>query len=391
MRTKSLPVVRESVTIPPADTSPEIEEMLASNCPVAVGVSGGKDSDAVALAVEKHLNAVGHTGPRVLIHADLGDIEWAASMDQCQWLAEHLGWELIVVRRAKGGMIDRWEQRWAANVQRYVDLSCVQLILPWSTPDMRFCTSELKTDQICRALSHRFKGQRIVSVTGIRRSESRDRANAPISRVENKLTNKTRGTSGLQWNAIATWSLAQVLEYHQVRGVPLHEAYTKYGASRVSCVACIMSAEKDLVAATKDPRNHGALLRISTLERVSGFGFQGSRWLTAVLLDNGVFKGAAAKTARRSLAYAQEKASIRRQIEAMIPKHMLFEKGWPKAVPTFSEAKLLATVRKEVGRELPVVVKFTSPSAIIGRYEQLMDEKTKKLARSPTEKLKKLA
>jgi hypothetical protein len=38
-------------------------------------------------------------------------------------------------------MLDRWEKRWQNNVSRYEDLSCVKVILPWSTPQMRFCTS----------------------------------------------------------------------------------------------------------------------------------------------------------------------------------------------------------------------------------------------------------
>ena len=42
---------------------------LAANAPVAIGVSGGKDSCAAALATIEHLDAIGHTGPRLsLIH-----------------------------------------------------------------------------------------------------------------------------------------------------------------------------------------------------------------------------------------------------------------------------------------------------------------------------------
>ncbi len=49
--------------------TPDVEFMLGRNCVVAVGVSGGKDSVACALAVDRHLNDIGHTGPRLLIHA----------------------------------------------------------------------------------------------------------------------------------------------------------------------------------------------------------------------------------------------------------------------------------------------------------------------------------
>ena len=71
--------------------TPEIERLLSANCVVAVGVSGGKDSDACAIATDRHLNNMGHTGPRVLVHADLGRVEWRDSLPSCERLAERLG------------------------------------------------------------------------------------------------------------------------------------------------------------------------------------------------------------------------------------------------------------------------------------------------------------
>jgi hypothetical protein len=68
---------------------------------------------------------------------------------------------------------------------------------------MRFCTSELKTDVICRYLVRRFPGQRILSVSGVRRDESRQRSKTPAARPQPKLTNRKRATSGLDWCPIA--------------------------------------------------------------------------------------------------------------------------------------------------------------------------------------------
>lgn len=127
----------------PVATTPEVDALLSANAVVAVGVSGGKDSVAVALAVARHLDRIGHTGPRLLIHSDLGRVEWKDSLPACERLAAHMGWELVTVRRAAGDMLARWQGRWAANVRRYAELECVKLILPWSTPSMRFCTSKL--------------------------------------------------------------------------------------------------------------------------------------------------------------------------------------------------------------------------------------------------------
>lgn len=120
---------------------PQVEIALMGHAPVYVGVSGGKDSQALAYRLQAHLDAIGHVGPRALIHSDLGRVEWRDSITVCERLAERLGWDLIVVRRAAGDMMDRWISRWEANVERYAALSCVKLIMPWSSAAQRFCTS----------------------------------------------------------------------------------------------------------------------------------------------------------------------------------------------------------------------------------------------------------
>ena len=53
-------------------TTAEIDTALKAKCAVAVGVSGGKDSATAALRVIDYLDAVGHQGPRILIHSHLG-------------------------------------------------------------------------------------------------------------------------------------------------------------------------------------------------------------------------------------------------------------------------------------------------------------------------------
>ena len=152
-----------------------VRELVAAGAPIAIGVSGGKDSCAAAIAVVEHLHAVGHKSPVVLVHADLGDsdpalnVEWSDSLPTCERLAAFLGVELVVTRRAAGGMMKRWLKRWENNKKRYAELSCVKIILPWSTPAMRFCTSELKSAPIAAALVKRFPGHRIISACGVRR------------------------------------------------------------------------------------------------------------------------------------------------------------------------------------------------------------------------------
>ena len=264
----------------PVVTDDTIAALLASNAPVAIGVSGGKDSCACALATVAHLDAIGHAGPRVLVHSDLGRVEWKESLPVCERLAALLGLELIVVRRAAGDMMDRWLTRWSNNVERYATLECVKLILPWSTPSMRFCTSELKTAVICRELVRRFPGRTIVSASGIRRDESAKRKKAPIAKEQAKLTSITHKTRGYDWNPIIEWSTPDVFAFLAARGFALHEAYTTYKTSRVSCVFCIMGSADDLAASTTCPRLPEALSRIE-MEAESAMGQDpkgGSGW-----------------------------------------------------------------------------------------------------------------
>lgn len=190
--------------------TPEITSALENGAAVAIGVSGGKDSAATALATVDYLEHAGHRGPRVLIHGDLGRVEWPQSLPACQRLALRLGLELMVVRRATGDLVDRWRARWENNVRRYAELSFVKLILPWSTASMRFCTSELKTSIICRALVQRFAGGTILSATGIRRQESPNRAKTPVANPQPKLASASRRTQGLDWHPILDWTAQQV-------------------------------------------------------------------------------------------------------------------------------------------------------------------------------------
>ncbi|MFT4196992.1 MAG: hypothetical protein QM601_03625, partial [Pseudoxanthomonas sp.] len=88
---------------PPIAVTPAIAGLLGQQAAVAVGVSGGKDSQAAAIATFEYLDRIGHAGPRILIHADLGMVEWEDSLPVCKRLASALGTELVIVRRKQGG------------------------------------------------------------------------------------------------------------------------------------------------------------------------------------------------------------------------------------------------------------------------------------------------
>lgn len=344
--------------------TPEVQAMLERNAAVAVGVSGGKDSDACAIAVVRHLDQIGHKGPRLLVHSDLGRIEWKDSLPHCERLAQRLGLELLVVRRQAGDMLARWEGRWRNNVTRYEDLSCVKIILPWSTPSMRFCTSELKTAVIASELKKRFPQGEILNVTGIRRQESPHRSKMPVSAPHVGLTR--RAGAGLTWNAIIEWPVQDVVHAIYDVGLSLHEGYIRYGVSRISCAYCIMSSEADLIASALCEDNHEPYIRMVELEATSTFAFQGNRWLSDVAPH------ILPPSLRERVEQAKGIAEERQVIEAEIPQHLLYKKGWPTSLPTPEEAALLASVRQRVSRLLGLDAQYLDAESVKARYAALL-------------------
>jgi 3'-phosphoadenosine 5'-phosphosulfate sulfotransferase (PAPS reductase)/FAD synthetase len=344
---------------PPAiATTPEIDALIAAHAPVAIGVSGGKDSQAAGIATIEHLDRAGHTGRRILVHSDLGAVEWNESLPSCQRLAGHLGLDLVIVRRGAGDLMERWESRWASSVRRYANLETVTLVLPWSTPSMRFCTSELKTHLIAAELRRRFPGESVVSVNGVRREESAARARAPIA--------DQAGPRLWIWRPIVEWRTEEVFAFIAASGVALHPAYRDYGISRVSCRFCIMAGMRDLTAAAAVPESHDLYRRMVGLEIDSTFAFQGSRWLGDVapqLLSAAM---------QRDLAAAKQKAMARMRIESAVTKEMRYVKGWPTRMLSDDEARTLAQVRRSVAALMPIDAQYLDVAAIHGRYAELM-------------------
>lgn len=354
----------------PISITPEVRAQLDAGAVVAMGVSGGKDSSALAIRLTEYLDEIGHTGPRVLIHSHLGRVEWKESLPVCERLAARLGLELIVVERAAGDLMDRWLKRWSNNLQRYMELSCVKMILPWSTPSMRFCTSELKTDVICAELVKRFPGQVILSATGVRSAESASRAKMAVASLQPKLAR--RGSIGMNWNAIKEFGTDEVFEFLAERNEPLHEGYTRFNSSRISCVFCIMATLADLTAASSCEDNVAIYREMVQLEIDSTFAFQGARWLGDVAPH--LLSG---ETLER-LAAAKAAARVREAEEARIPKHLLYTAGWPAVMPTWEEAELLAEVRQRVAAALQINIHYQTAAAIMARYADLMQQKSQK-------------
>lgn len=345
----------------------EIDALILAGAPVAIGVSGGKDSQAAAIAMFDYLDKMHHRGPRVLVHSDLGSVEWRDSLPVCEALAMALGCELIVVRRKAGGLMQRWKRRHELAVERYQLLSTVTLVPCWSTPDMRFCTSELKTHVIIAELKRRFKGQTVINVTGIRRAESAKRARATVAdcSIDGRIWN---------WRPILEWDTEEVFDSIRQRGLTPHPAYTSFGMSRVSCRFCIMSSLPDMIAAANQPEAQDLYREMVDLEIASTFAFQGGRWLGDIAPH--LLTGAQ----RAGLTAAKAKSVARSRLEGRITPDMLYVKGWPVRMLTDEEADILADVRQRVSAIIGIDATCLDRSSIHARYADLIQERERRLA-----------
>jgi 3'-phosphoadenosine 5'-phosphosulfate sulfotransferase (PAPS reductase)/FAD synthetase len=365
-----------------------IAEMLAVWCPVLAGSSGGKDSDVLVLTLDKFLDAIWYGGERVVIHADLGRIEHAESIGQVRKLAERVGWRLEVVRREKGGLLERYEQRWHDNCARYARLECVTLISPFPIPTSApFCRSETKVAPILQKAVKLFPGRQIINAVGLRREESPSRAKKPVSRVNEGLS-RADGTGGRDFYPILDILERRVWQIHREEDFGEHAQYGR-GNKRISCAYCFLGKE-DWKHALKVESNHPAYCTLCALEIRSGFGYTQSAWL----IDEPDGEPVLPVELRERRAEAKGKAERRRLVERRVPEELKFEnhggrQGWPKSQPTLAQCALIAEVRREMsalmGEEIRATtgleVRYTTAEEVYDRYAELLILKGEREAR----------
>ncbi len=73
--------------------------------------------------------------------------------------------------------------------------------------------------------------------------------------------------------------LEDVLTYHHIHHIPLHEAFTRYGTTWASCAFCILSSLHNLIQSASCLENHDNYWELVELETVSTFSFQEGRGL----------------------------------------------------------------------------------------------------------------
>lgn len=223
---------------------------LSSYDCILVNSSAGKDSQAMLDYLVSLADSQGVSRDRfVVVHCDLGRVEWTGTLELAQEQAEHYGLRFEVVRRDLGDLLTQVEQRHEANLAKGRDIA------PWPSSTTRWCTSDQKTSQVLKLITSLTKelavtGRkvRILNCLGIRAQESAARAKKASFEKDPKACNGKRDVD--RWLPIFDWSEEQVWDRIHASGVRYHEAY-EVGMERLSCCFCVLASRKDLTIAAK--------------------------------------------------------------------------------------------------------------------------------------------
>lgn len=193
---------------------------------IFVNHSGGKDSQAMLAA----LVAAGLKEKLVIVHADLGEMEWEPMHD---WIVKNsFGIEVQVIKPD----LDFFEL-----CEKYKRLP---------SGLARFCTSELKTNPINKWIKKYCSEHgltRVVSAIGLRAEES------PLRAKKQAVTDSkasTRALSITEWLPILHYRLADVWAEIEQAGQQPHSVYG-LGFSRLSCVFCVFGKMEEHQKAAK--------------------------------------------------------------------------------------------------------------------------------------------
>lgn len=350
-------------------TDPMIDRALLEGAWVIFNLSGGKDCGAVSSRTMRHLDSIGHPRERrFAIHADLGRAEHTFNAEQVEAQARALGLRLDVVRARSGDLVDRFENRWSLGLDAYVNLRLYNLRGPWSSPALKFCQSEKKIQVMGPHLARELRGKTIINVVGIRREESTGRANTEVAKLDTRFAKpgNRHGTKMMLWHPGVEMLVDEVFEINRLDGIPLSPIYPR-GATRHSCALCIMGSLNDLAIGAEA---HPWLYRhYVEMEATTTFSFQAGRWLADVrpqLLSPGMLA---------DLDRAKARCAERRAIEAALPAHHRFVKGWPLQIPTLDEAAQIAAGREIILAHHGSENIYSTASEVRERFAELIEMK----------------
>ena len=246
---------------------------------VIVNTSGGKDSQAMTDYLYRLAEKQNAHHKLVMVHADLGRVEWKGTRKLIEKHSVHYDIPLFVVNRENGDLLDQVEKRGM-----------------WPDARNRYCTSDQKRAPISKlitmlvntARNKHGRPARILNCLGFRADESPARAKREVFSKDDRLTNSRRTVN--VWLPIHTWTVEQVWECIKKSGVTHHYAYD-LGMPRLSCCFCIFAPTSALRLAGK--HNPELLAEYVRIEKKINHSFKHKLKLETIQneLDSGVEAG----------------------------------------------------------------------------------------------------
>lgn len=205
----------------------KILELAGRGALFYVSHSGGKDSQAMYAAIRRFVP----DDQIVVVHADLGEVEWTGVQDHIRTTIEH---ELNVVEATKT-FFEMVRHRAAIRPD----------VPSWPSSATRQCTSDLKRNPIHKFIRNDMKARDALlalNCTGIRAEESPSRAKKEPLKLNATLSKA--GREVYEYMPIHHLTTQNVLWIIKSAGQKPFWAYSEN--QRLSCVFCIMGCENDL-------------------------------------------------------------------------------------------------------------------------------------------------
>jgi 3'-phosphoadenosine 5'-phosphosulfate sulfotransferase (PAPS reductase)/FAD synthetase len=281
---------------------------------IIINSSAGKDSQAMLAFLVWLADRQGVDRSRLLVvHADLGRVEWQGTCELAQEQAHAYGLRFVVVQRGED-LLDQVVTRRrnlddqavtldaeadalrAAGWERFADLAATLAQAKrdtpaWPSSTARYCTSDQKTSQVVKLMTElvrqwyaagNTRPMRILNCLGIRADESTNRANKEAY-SKDAATNTRRSVT--RWLPIFRWTEREVWAVIFASGLRWHSAYDR-GMPRLSCVFCVLAGRRELViAARENPLLAAEYIRV---ERQVGHTFKNGQSIEAIAAEVGV-------------------------------------------------------------------------------------------------------
>jgi 3'-phosphoadenosine 5'-phosphosulfate sulfotransferase (PAPS reductase)/FAD synthetase len=222
-------------SFPDATATPD----LASYDWILVSSSAGKDSQAMLDLVVELATRLGVRDRVMVLHCDLGRVEWKGTAELAEEQAKHYGLRFLKVSRSQDLLAQIEARGMFPDAKR------------------RFCTSDHKRAQVRKVMTALAREKahadgtpvRILDCMGIRGEESPARGQKPAFARNAEASNKSKRLVDT-WYPIHTWRTAEVWARIKASGVRHHPAYD-LGMPRLSCCFCVLASKSALFIAGK--------------------------------------------------------------------------------------------------------------------------------------------